>query len=251
MKKVINLFPLILLWHVAPAQISFTPYVGMNATKIYTGILYENGGASALVGADLELAGNRGQHRSIYLAIATGATYMRNGFYHAVDFSFPALNSYSHKTTDLRTENIQFPFTLRLHWQPFPLVEDWQIFLGAGACYAMLIKSTLQETYTEVNMNGDFLAAPIVTSYADGRDVTGYGEKNSIYGRIEFGMRYKRLQLCYRLSKSLTDLYRTGLEKDWNIPDDDSWYINTHQDAGKITEKHSELVVGFRLGGGR
>lgn len=53
-----------------------------------------------------------------------------------------------------------------------------------------------------------------------------------------------------RLSKSLTDLYRTGLEDDWNVPDNDSWYVKAHQDVGKIIEKHAELVVGFSLGGG-
>jgi hypothetical protein len=30
-----------------------------------------------------------------------------------------------------------------------------------------------------MKINGNILAAPIVTTYADGRDVTGYGEKKS------------------------------------------------------------------------
>lgn len=250
MKKIINIVLLVVLWYSASGQISLTPFVGMNSTKIYGGIVYENGGASALTGVDLEIARNPRHHKSVYLAIATGATYMRNGFYYSWNFSFPALNSYSHSITDLRTQNVEVPLTLRLHWQPFPLVEEWKIFMGIGACYSTVIKSTLQESYTEVNMSEDFLAPPVVTSYADGRDVTGYGRNNSLYSRIELGIKYKRLQLCYRLSKSLTDLYRTGLEEDWNVPDNDSWYIKTHQDVGKIIEKYSELAVGFRLGGG-
>lgn len=251
MKKITTLLPLIILWHLSPAQVSLTPYVGMNSTKIYTGILYQNGGASSVTGFDLEFSRNPRQHKNINLAIATGATYMRNRFYYSESIAFPALNIYSHSITDLRTQNVQVPFTLRLYWQPFPLVEEWRVFLGVGTCGNMLIRSTLKEMYTEVRHNDDLLAPPIVTSYADARDVAGYGDKNSIFSTIELGVKYQRLQLCYRLSKSLTDLYRTGLEDDWNVPDNKSWYIDAHQDVGKIVEKYSELVVGFRFGKNR
>jgi hypothetical protein len=231
--------------------VSLIPYVGMNSTRMYDGISYQNGGAFVLTGFELELARNPRQHRDIYVAVATGASFMNNGFYYSTNFAYAAVNLYTQRITDLKTQNIQIPLTLRLHWQPFPLVEDWKIFLGLGTCQNMQMKSTMEEKYTEVYLNDDVLAPPTVTRYEDSGDLTGYGKKNSLFRRIELGMKYKRLQLCYRLSKSLTDLYHTGLEDDWSVPEDKSWYLRAHHDAGKIIEKYSELVVGFRFGRNR
>jgi hypothetical protein len=252
MKKTITLSLWIMLWHVASqAQVNLTPYVGMNSTRIYDGISFENGGAFVVTGLEIELARKARHHGKVYLSMATGASYLRNGFYYSSNFAYAAVNLYTQRITDLKMQGVQIPLTLRLHWQPFPLVEDWQIFLGAGACRNTLIKSTLEERYTEVYLNEDVLAPPVVTAYEDSRDVSGYGEKNSWFRRIELGMTYKRLQIMYRLSKSLNDMYYAGLEDDWNIPDDESWYIDAHQESGKIIEKYSELVVGFRIGRSR
>jgi hypothetical protein len=126
-------------------------------------------------------------------------------------------------------------------------VEDWKIFLGLGVSYNILLKSTLEEKYTGVALSSDVLAPPTVVSYEDSRDVTSYGEKNSLFRRVELGMKYKRLQLSYRLSRSITDMYRTGLEQDWNVPAEDSWYLGAYEDSGEIIEKYAELVVGFRF----
>lgn len=247
MKNTVILFVWIGLWHVAGAQVNLTPYIGMNSTKIYDGIVYQNGGAFAITGLELELAKKPKQHRRMYVTAATGAGYLSNGFYYSGNFAYTALDFYTQRITDLKMQYVQIPVMLRVNWQPFPLVEDWKVFLGLGVFNNILIKSTLTEKYTEVILNDDVLAPPEVTSYQDSRDVTGYGKKSSLFRRIELGMKYKRFQLAYRLSRSLTDLYRTGLEEDWNVPDDKSWYIEAYQDSGKIVEKYSELIVGFRF----
>lgn len=248
MKRIAILFALLGFWNVVSAQVNIIPYAGMNSTRIYDGILYQNGGAFWVAGMELQLALKPKRSGRIHVSLATGASYLRNGFYYSGNFSYTALDFYTQRITDLRTEYLQIPVTLRLNWEPFPLVEDWKIFLGLGICHNTLIKSVLSEKYTEVTLNADVLAPPEVASYEDSRDVTGYGEKSSLFRRIELGMKYKRLQVTYRLSRSMTDLYRTGLEDEWNVPDEDSWYINAYQDSGKIIEKHTELVVGFRLG---
>lgn len=242
------LFVLLALWQYGSAQVNITPYAGLNSTRIYDGILYKNGGAFPVAGVELELAIKRRQSGRTHLSLATGASYLNNGFYYSGNFSYTALNFYTQQITDLNTAYFQVPVTLRLNWQPFPLVEDWRVFLGLGVCHNTLIKSTLAEKYSEVTLSADVLAPPQVVSYEDTRDVTDYGEKSSLFRRVELGMKYKRFQATYRLSRSITDLYRTGIEKDWNVPDEVSWYINAYQDSGKIIEKSTELVVGFRFG---
>lgn len=242
------LFVLLGLWQFASGQVNITPYAGINSTRIHDGILYQNGGAFPVAGVEIELA-IKGRHsRRAYLSLATGASYLNNGFYYSGNFSYTALNFYTQQITDLNTEYLQVPLTLRLNWQPFPLVEDWKIFAGAGVCHNTLLNSTLAEKYTKVTLGADVLVPPQVESYQDTRDVTGYGETKSFFRRIELGMKYKRFQVTYRISRSITDLYRTGLEKDWKVPDEESWYIQAYQDSGKIIEKATELVVGFRFG---
>lgn len=248
MKRAAILFVLLALWQFASAQLNVTPYAGINSTRIYDGIFYENGGTFLAAGVEFELAIKRKQPGRTYVSLATGAGYLNNGFYYSGNFSYTALDFYTQQISNLNTEYLQVPVTLRFNWQPFPLVEDWKIFLGLGVCHNTLIKSTLAEKYTKVTLGNDVLAPPQVVSYEDTRDVTGYGKNSSLFRRIELGMKYKRFQVTYRLSRSITDLYRTGLEEDWNVPDEVSWYISAYQDSGKIIEKSTELVAGFRFG---
>jgi hypothetical protein len=248
MRKFITLLALVNLCYSVAAQISVTPFVGINSTKMNDGDYFENGGAFGLAGVEIELRRKSKQDKPVYLTVATGVSYLSNGFYHSSNFSYTALDFYTQRISDLRMQYWQVPFVVRLNWQPFPLVEDWKIFAGLGVCNNFLTESTLKEKYTEVFINADPLAPPDVSSYNDARDITDYGKKSSLFRRIELGMKYKRFQLSYRLSKSLVDLYHTGLEDDWNVPDDKSWYIDSHQSSGKTIEKYSELVLGFRFG---
>ena len=248
MKRTATLFVLLGLCQLAVAQVNVTPYMGMNSTRVYDGFFFQNGGAFPVAGLEVEFSIRPKPSGLMYVSIATGASYLKNGFYYSGNFSYTALDFYTQRITNINTAYLQVPVTLRLNWQPFPLVEDWKMFLGLGVCHNTLMKFTLEEKYTEVMLNQDFLAPPQVTTYNDSRDITGYGEKSALFRRVELGMKYKRWQVTYRHSRSLTDLYRTGLEQDWNVPDDDSWYISAYQDAGKIIEKHTEVVVGFRFG---
>lgn len=251
MKKIVALLLLNASYNVSSGQVAVTPYIGMNSTRIYDGIAYHNGGAFGVMGAELELSLRGKERKALYLSVATGASYLNNGFYYSSNIAYTAVNLYIQRISDLKTRYLQVPITVRLNWQPFPLVEEWMVFLGLGACHNTLIEATLEEKYTEVMLNADILATPQVTNYQDRGNITAYGEKTSLFGRVELGMKYKRLQVSYRLSRSFTEMYRTGLEADWAVPDEESWYIDAYHDAGKIIEKHAELVVGFRFGRSR
>lgn len=239
---------LLAVWRSGLAQVNVTPYAGINSTGIYDGVMYEKGGTFLVAGVELELGIKRKPSQRTYFSLATGANYLKNGFYYSGNFSYAALDFYTQRTTDLSTAYVQIPLTLRFNWQPFPLIEDWKVFLGIGLCHTTLTKSTLEEKYTEVTYGDDPLVPPQVVSYQDSRDVTDYGDKRSLFRRIEVGMKYKRLQVTSRFGVSITDLYRTGLEDEWNIPDDMSWYLSAYQDSGKIIERTKEVVVGFRFG---
>ncbi len=235
------------LCHTGRSQVAVVPYAGLNSTSIYDGFFYKKGGAFIVTGVELEVAAKAKNRRPLFLSIAAGASYLRNGFYYSSSFAYTALDFYTQRITDMRMQSIQVPLTARINWQPFPLVEDWKVYLGLGATYNRLLASTLEEKYTLVFLNDDPLAPPTVTTYEDQGDMIGYGKKGSVFARLELGMKYKRIQLTWRVSRSVTDRYRTGLEESWGVPDEESWYISAYRDAGRILEKHSEILVGLRF----
>jgi hypothetical protein len=129
------------------------------------------------------------------------------------------------------------------------LVEDWRLFFGAGVSFNTLTYAHLAEQSTKVAFTFDRpLAPPPVTTYsADSRDVTSLAVKNPLFSRVEIGMKFKHLQVLYRLSVSLQDMYLTGLEQTWKVPASESIYINAHHSRGITKEKYSEIVVGWRF----
>ena len=230
------------------AQINIVPFAGVNSTKMKTRYFYENGGTFGIVGFELELRKKPKSHHAAYLTLVTGLSYLKNGFNYSYSFSYTALSYYTQNVTDMQMEYLQMPLIVRLNWQPFPLVEDWHIFFGAGLSNNLLIKSHLAEQYTYVFISSDLLAPPETTHYEDSQDVTEYGKKTNLFQRFEIGIKYKRIQLTWRLSQSITDMYCDGLETFWGVPDENSDYISAQQANGKTKEKYSELVVGFRIG---
>jgi hypothetical protein len=115
MKKPAILLLSLGLWYAAPAQVNLTPYAGINTTRIYSGFLYENGGAFAVTGLELELAKKPKQTRPLQLSMTLGASYLSNGFYYSGNFSYTALNFYTQRITDLKTQYVQFPLLLRVN----------------------------------------------------------------------------------------------------------------------------------------
>jgi hypothetical protein len=249
--KNISLIFFILFQIKAVAQFSITPFVGINTTKMNTnntyGTDYDNGGSFGFYGVEAEWSKNITKFPRIQFSLATGVSYLHNGFYNSTNSTFVGLG-YTHSITNFENKYWQIPFIIRLNYQPFPLMEDLQIFVGGGVSNNILNKSYLTEEYTETRESNQALPPPpLTTTYEDSRDVTSLRKKNNLFQRFELGMKYKRLQVAFRISKSVKDIYCAGLETTWNVPDDKSYYIKTHFENGKTIEKYSEFVVGFRL----
>lgn len=229
------------------AQINVVPFAGMNSTKMYQSYGFEKGGAYGIAGVEFELRKKPTAHKALYMTLVTGVSYLSNGYYRSENFAYTALSFYTASVTDRKMEYVQVPVILRVNWQPFPLVEDWKVYFGAGLSNNFLMEATLHEQYTSVFVNSDLFAPPTTEQYEDTRDVKDLGVKRSLFSRYEFGMIYKRVQLSVRFSASITDLYYKGLETSWAVPAEHSEYLKAKDDKGKITEKYSEVVVGIRL----
>ncbi len=233
--------------HLLNAQVNITPYAGMNSTKMNDHFLgFEKGGSFAFVGVEVELRLKPRVHRPVYPTLVTGISYLKNGFINSDNFSIGQL-SYIASITDRKMEYVRIPVVVRLHWQPFPLVEEWTLFVGAGVSNNVLLSAHLREKYTSVLISSDLLAPPVTEQYQDSRDVTDLGKKQSLFTQFEVGMAYKKVQVSFRVSKSVTDLYYTGLENSWGLPADESDYLKAYNADGRIAEKYVEITLGYKL----
>ena len=227
-------------------QIHVIPFAGVNSTRLQLDSYgYRNGGNFLIAGIEIEGRLKPRKISPVHFSLVSGASYLANGFFENSQFSI--VGTYSAHTIDLTTSYVQLPFVVRLNWQPFPLVEDFHFFMGAGLSYNLLLKAHLAEKTTKVSFNSDIYSLSQTTQYQDSQDITKLGVKNSVFSRIELGTRFKRIQVAFRISVSLKDMYYKGLENVWKIPAKESGYISGHTYAGTTHEKYSELVIGYRI----
>ena len=241
---------LIFIVMIAPAsltaQVSLTPFVGLNSTKLtesYSG--YAKGGNYGIFGVEVEGRIKPKPYSSFYLSLVSGLSYLPNGFSYSSSFPLGS-TGYSARSTSIQTRYWQVPLLVRLNWKPFPLVEDWRIFLGAGISYNTLTYAHIAEQSTYVTLSF-FYYPPTGAYYQDSRDITNLAVKNSLFERFELGMKFRRVQVTWRLSFSTQDMYFKGLEKDWQVPESNSFYLNSHNSRGITKEKYSEIVFGWRF----
>jgi len=232
----------------ANAQMHVNAFAGVNSTRLSKGLFgFEKGGNYLFAGFELEgMLKPKKIHSSLRVSILTGATYLSNGYFENSLFSFSSI-FYTASMTDLTTTYVQVPLMARLNWQPFPLLDDFHFFLGAGVSDNILLKANLKESVTKVFIATDVYAPPQTTHYEDNQEITKLGVQHALFYRIDVGMRYRRWLIVYRLSQSPGDMYFKGLENVWAIPAKESGYISGHQSAGSTKLKYSELVIGFRL----
>ena len=237
------------IWLILPlplmAQFNITPFVGMNSTRLseeYSG--YAKGGNFAILGVELEKTFALKQYSPFSLSLTSGLSYLPNGFNR--ENSLPILNGYVYSKTTIETTYWQVPVILRLNWRPFALVEDWRVFIGGGISYNILTQAHISEQAMGASVAISYYP-PISYSYQDSRDVTDMAVKNSIFQRFEVGMKFKHIQVTWRISVSTQDMYFKGLEKNWQVPTKDSFYLNTHASRGITNEKYSEVVLGWRF----
>lgn len=229
------------------AQVNIIPFAGVNSTRMYQSYGYQKGGTYGIVGLEIELRKPPKAHKPVYLTLSTGLSYLNNGYYKSTNFSFNAVSFYIASITDRQMEYMQVPIMLKLNWQPFPLVEEWKMFLGFGVSNSFLLKSRLAESYTKVTLNNDISAPPVTEHYEDQLNITRIGVNHSLFTRIDVGMIYKRIQLSFRVSRSITDLYAKGIEMSWSVPTEHSEYITANQTIGGTFERYTEIVVGLRV----
>lgn len=248
MKRLAFIGLFILIYASADAQLYVNAFAGVNSTRLSKGLFgFEKGGNYLFGGFELEqMLKQKKAHSTLRVSILSGATYLSNGYFENSLFSFSSI-FYTASMTDLTTTYVEVPLVVRLNWQPFPLLDDFHFFAGAGVSDNILLQAKLKESVTKVFIATDIYAPPQTTHYEDNQEITKLGVQHALFYRIDVGMRYRRLLIVYRLSQSTGDMYFRGLESVWAIPAKESGYISGHQSAGSTKLKYSELVIGFRL----
>jgi hypothetical protein len=236
------------------AQVSVTPFVGLNSTKMseaYSG--FAKGGNVGFFGVEVEKQFRVKNYSPLSFSLVSGLSYLSNGFEQTYSSTISIGSGiYNYRSTDLRMRYLQVPLMARINWTPFPLVENWQLFLGAGISVNQLMYAHLAERASEVPFspfvsNPALYPPPLLSSYSDSREVTSLGVRTPLFDRFELGMKFKHLQVTFRISASLQDMYLKGLENTWKVPALDSYYINAHNSRGITKEKYSEIIFGWRF----
>jgi hypothetical protein len=242
MKKITML--LILVSLAAQAQVTITPFAGINSTRVMYGY-WEKGGNYGLGGIEVEARLKAKRFSLVHVSFLTGAGYLANGYFTDAGFSTPL--GYLAETSELKTNYLQVPLEIKLNWQPFPLVETWKLFFGAGVSNDILLKSRLKESGTEVNSFVDPLSPPQTMTYFSEKAITEYGRKYSPFARFEIGTKYKRVHIAYRTCFSIQDMHHAGLEESWPVPERLSSYMSPLRINGKRNERYTEFVLGWRI----
>jgi hypothetical protein len=230
------------------SQVTYVPYFGVNSTKVNdTEFEYTTGGNFAVFGAEVEAGRKKDATKRLQASLVTGVSFLRNGHSQSSNLAITSI-FYSSKYSELKTSYWRVPITLRLNWTPSPLVEDWKLFFDAGITVLRLNHASLSEKVTISNLgSGAPPPPPQTTSWDDNRDITHFGKTYSVYSTFELGMKFRRVQLIYRLGKSLKDTYFKGIEGHWNVPADKSPYLYQHANYGVRKEKLIEIILGYRI----
>jgi hypothetical protein len=234
------------------AQFRVIPFIGLNTTKMtesYSG--YANGGNYGIFGIEIEKQFNLKQYSPVSFSLVSGLSYLPNGFNRTSIFEISiGSGSYSYQKTNIDLQYIQIPAMARINWRPSVLVENWSVFFGAGISFNQTNYAHIAEQASEVSLtlnNSGLLPPPTLKNYQDSRDVTSIAVKNPLFQRFDFGMRFKHIQVTYRISVSMQDMYFKGIENTWQVPAADSFYISAHNSRGITKEKYSEIVFGWRF----
>lgn len=238
----------VLAFVTANSQVNFTPFAGINSTGVYDGYGYQKGGSFGLAGLEIEWKQKLKRQKPLFISLVSGVSYLSNGYHEYSNFTFGSF-FYNSSVSHLKTSYWQIPFIARLNWQPFPLIEDWVPFVGVGITNNFLIKAHLSEKSTALDFSSSSLSPPPTTEhYEDSGDITDVGSKYFLFRRIEIGMKFKKFLVAYRISVSLQDMYK-DIENVWDVPAIDSEYIGSHNFAGTRKEKHTEIIIGYRIAG--
>lgn len=251
MKKLIVPFCLLIaVATYAQRRLSITPFAGINSTKMNMSDAniqkYERGGNFFFAGIETQVLLTDKRKRLGVLAL-TGATYLANGYRSSGGIKFSDV-FYSYRSIDLTQKYVQLPVVLKLNWQPLPLIDEFSLFVGAGINFNLLQKALLTEKAIEYFDEYDVMdPPPVAHTYSDTQDISAMGRSVSIFGRWEVGINYKRVQISWRMTTSMQDMFYRGLENNWGVPQSNSTYLSARDMNGKIKEKYVELTFGYRI----
>lgn len=232
--------------------INIVPVVGVNSTRLNLndseyGSKFEKGGYYFVGGVEAQFNLDSKSNKRFHWTFVTGCNYLANGFEKSSGIAIGTLY-YTYEKIDLKTRYVQFPVEMKLKWRPFPLIEDFHLFAGAGFSGNKLLSAKLAEEGVYSTIIYDASSPPPSTYYySDEADVTDRGKKFTLFNRFEFGLEFERFQIGFRFCKALTNMYYAGLENDWAVPTENSAYLSGYEANGKILEKYSEVAVGIRV----
>ncbi len=137
MKKAIFItlfFPSLLM-----AQVSVTPYVGINSTRMTQSVGYANGGSYGVAGVDLEFSPKPNPYKMFHLALVTGASYLPNGFSTTSNTQFTYYRDfYDSKSTQIKTTYWQVPVLFKSLYPTVSINGRLEIIFSAPVWYSTI-----------------------------------------------------------------------------------------------------------------
>jgi len=261
-----------------PAQdrmIEVTAFAGINSTRLnltdphFEPRKFTKGGYYFFGGLESELRLTNARINRFYLTVISGISFLSNGFsktYTDAVFNTFTVDGYNYESTNMTMKYIQVPLVMRLKWRPFPLLEEFHVFAGAGVSGNVLLNAQLSEKAATsgfptneigfVVMDFDLdsrvfpsyeYQPPSTKLYSDQADISDKRKQLTLFSRLEFGTTFERVTLAVRMSRALQDMYASGIQANWAVPQSNSLYLKSHASNRKIFEKYSEVVVGLRL----
>lgn len=183
------------------------------------------------VGLDVQYAfGQRA--KPVFVAFRAGVSYLSSGYsYFKSDPTLSFSNS-----SEMVKKYLRIPITLRLYFQPMPLVDRFTLFVGGGVSLHKPLSIELTEVYTSGN-----------STAKDSKDLSSLAPSTYLFSVLEAGLSYRRIQISFRFGMSTGNMFIAGLDKNWKVPSANSYYLTQHKEPGDAYEKHRELVIAFKL----
>lgn len=216
----------------AQFNLSLTSGINNTAYGIGTNLLtrFPNQ-VSIPVGLDVQYA--FGQHaKPVFVAFRAGVSYLSSGYSYLK--SDPTL-SFSN-SSEMVKKYLRVPITLRLYFQPMPLVDRFTLFVGGGVSLHKPLSIELTEVYSSSN-----------STVKDSKDLSSLAPSSYLFSVLEAGLSYRRIQVSFRFGRSTGNMFIAGFDKNWKVPAANSYYLSQHKEPGDAYEKHRELVLAFKL----
>ena len=189
------------------------------------------GGNNLVYGIEIDQILLKNEKRQ--LSFATGVTHFKN------EFQYDGFLQVSEESTVSQT-CLQTPFVIRYSFNPFPLINRFQIYIGSGIESNYILNHKIREWALDQFQVNNFI-------YSFEQDIKGSTPKFRNFYRIEFGARYKNFLFQFSYSKSLKNYYIGNFEE--LVPEWESifsLYPRLHRSQG-YKERFITVSLGYLL----